>query len=171
MKRGCDREVGHDPDRPESLDHGGAKESPAAARNWNAPFPVSPSGGKAGAGGFPPRRSTLRASQERWPAPCGRLPPQEGCCPLVDPPLGAHVVSAPRHANRSILFQAINFTLLNCHPCHRAKVLPMSPAAQPGAPPAPEARNGVHVLTPGTTDERERPHLPCRGFSRSLTAF
>jgi hypothetical protein len=47
-----------------------SRKRPAAARNLN-PFPVSPAG-KAGAGGFPPRR--LR-----------RLPPQEGFAPLCIP--------------------------------------------------------------------------------------
>src|SRR5277367_1782318 len=46
------------------------EKEPAAARNL-IPFPVSPAG-KAGAGGFPPRR--LR-----------RLPPQEGSAPLCIP--------------------------------------------------------------------------------------
>ena len=32
------------------------KNQPAAAANLDTPFPVPPSGGKAGAGGFPPRR-------------------------------------------------------------------------------------------------------------------
>ena len=34
-----------------------------------------------------------------------------------------------RHDNGFILVQAINYTPINCHPCCRAKVLPMSPAA------------------------------------------
>ena len=34
-----------------------------------------------------------------------------------------------RHDYGFILVQAINYTPLNCHPCCRAKVLPMSPAA------------------------------------------
>jgi hypothetical protein len=34
-----------------------------------------------------------------------------------------------RHDDGFILVQAINCTPLNCHPCCRAKVLPMSPAA------------------------------------------
>ncbi len=50
------------------------KNQPAAARKWNTPFPVSPLRGKAGAGGFPPRRDTCRASQQRWRVPCGDSP-------------------------------------------------------------------------------------------------
>ncbi len=48
--------------------------------NWPAAqgilFPLSrfPRRGKAGAGGFPPRRDTGRASQLRWHAPCGGSP-------------------------------------------------------------------------------------------------
>ena len=36
---------------------------PAAARNLNAPFPVSPSGGKPGRGRFPPRRKHAARQQ------------------------------------------------------------------------------------------------------------
>src|SRR5205814_7925449 len=50
-----------------------------------APFPVSPSGGKPGREGSPHAGGTSRASKQRWHAPCGRLPPQEGCRPLVHP--------------------------------------------------------------------------------------
>jgi hypothetical protein len=39
-----------------------------------------------------------------------------------------------RHDNGFILVQAIKHTPLNCHPCRRAKVLPMSPAAPSDAP-------------------------------------
>ena len=50
------------------------------------PFPVSPPG-QAGAGGFPPRRRTLPASQPRWQPSMLRLPPQEGFqnAPLKSP--------------------------------------------------------------------------------------
>jgi len=53
----------------EVVNEGMPKNQPAAARNLIPPFPF-PSG-KAGAGGFPPRR-----------AKNARLPPQEGSAPL-----------------------------------------------------------------------------------------
>jgi hypothetical protein len=52
------------------------------------PLSRFPLRGQAGAGGFPPRRDTCRASKNRWHVPCGRLPPQEGCRPLVNPRTG-----------------------------------------------------------------------------------
>ena len=61
------------------------KEMPAAARNWNAPFPVSPSGGKPGRAGSPHAGSTLRGQPKALARIVRRLPPQEGCRPLVDP--------------------------------------------------------------------------------------
>ena len=59
---------------------------PAAARKFESPFPVSPSGGKPGRAGSPQPR-TLRASPTRWHASMRRLPPQEGfqSAPLKPP--------------------------------------------------------------------------------------
>jgi len=51
------------------------------------PLSRFPLRGKAGAGGFPPRRDTCRASKNRWHVPCGGSPHKRGCCPLVHPPL------------------------------------------------------------------------------------
>jgi hypothetical protein len=50
-------------------------------------FPLSrfPLRGKAGAGGFPPRRDTCRCQQTTLAHPVLRLPPQEGCAPLCIP--------------------------------------------------------------------------------------
>jgi len=48
---------------------------------WISPFPVSPFGGQAGAGGFPPRRSTSRGQQKALARAMRRLPPQEGLPP------------------------------------------------------------------------------------------
>jgi hypothetical protein len=80
------------------------KKKPAAARNLESPFPVSPSGGKPGREGSPHAGSTLRASQKRWHASSYRLPPQEGLRPLVHPPLvftGKGVdKSRPSHGSR-----------------------------------------------------------------------
>jgi hypothetical protein len=57
----------------------------AAARNWDAPFPVSPSGGKPGRAGSPHADGTLRGQQKALAGIVRRLPPQEGCRPLVHP--------------------------------------------------------------------------------------
>src|SRR5580700_8080718 len=51
----------------------------------DAPFPVSPSGGKPGRAGSPHADSTLRGQQKALARIVRRLPPQEGCRPLVDP--------------------------------------------------------------------------------------
>jgi hypothetical protein len=61
-----------------------------------SPFPVSPSRGKAGAGGFPPRRwHAARQQKALAPIDAARLPPQGGVQsasltpPLRIPPMGA----------------------------------------------------------------------------------
>ena len=50
------------------------------------PLSRFPLRGKAGVGGFPPRRDTCRASKTRWHVPCGGSPHKRGCAPLVNPP-------------------------------------------------------------------------------------
>ena len=66
---------------------------PAAARNLDAPFPVSPSGGKPGRAGSPHAGSTLRASKKRCHASMLPAPPTRGISkrfaeiPLVHPPV------------------------------------------------------------------------------------
>jgi len=59
-----------------------------------------------------------------------------------------------RHDYGFILVQAINYTPLNCHPCCRAKVLPMSPAApgERGWASAPAPAEGAQWLKPLVTD-------------------
>ena len=57
------------------------KNWPAAARYLDRPLSRFPLRGKAGAGGFPPRRDTCRASTLRWHAPCGGSPHKRGCSP------------------------------------------------------------------------------------------
>ena len=57
----------------------------AAARNLDAPFPVSPSGGKPGRAGSPRRRHAARPAKALARI-VRRLPPTEGCRPLADPP-------------------------------------------------------------------------------------
>jgi hypothetical protein len=44
------------------------KKQPTAVWNLDAPFPVSPSGGKPGRAGSPHAGSTLRTRQKRWHA-------------------------------------------------------------------------------------------------------
>jgi transposase len=61
---------------------------PAAARNLDAPFPVSPSGGKPGREGSPHAGSTPRASQKRWHASMLPAPPTRG----LPPPCGSPAV-------------------------------------------------------------------------------
>ena len=92
----------------------------AAARKFEIPpFPVSPSGGKPGRAGSPHAAGTLRASQNRWHASCWRLPPQEGCRPLVHPPL-ASSADALYDANRTfhLLIKPDNLT------CYQQRQIP-----------------------------------------------
>ena len=58
---------------------------PAAARKWNAPFPVSPCGGKPGRAGSPHAGQHASRQQKALAGIVRRLPPQEGCRPLVNP--------------------------------------------------------------------------------------
>ena len=73
------------------------QKSPAAARNLDLPLSRFPLRGQAGAGGFPPRRSTSRSSQRRWHAPCAGSPHKRGCRPLVDPLLRVASTAADAH--------------------------------------------------------------------------
>ena len=56
-------------------------------RRKESDLPLSrfPLRGKAGAGGFPPRRDTCRASKNRWHAPCGGSPHKRAAPPCVSP--------------------------------------------------------------------------------------
>ena len=60
-------------------------ESACGARKSDLPLSRFPLRGKAGAGGFPPRRDTRRASQNRWHAPCGGSPHKRAAPPCVSP--------------------------------------------------------------------------------------
>jgi hypothetical protein len=62
-----------------------AAEIACGSKEIGRPLSRFPLRGKAGAGGFPPRRSTSRASKNRWHAPCAGSPHKRGCRPLVDP--------------------------------------------------------------------------------------
>src|SRR5471030_1738596 len=76
-----------------TLPEGDSDRQPAGRERVGSPLSRFPLRGKAGAGGFPPRRSTLRASQNRWHASCAGSPHKRGCRPLVHPPLGRLGVS------------------------------------------------------------------------------
>jgi hypothetical protein len=76
-----------------TLPEGDSDRQPAGRERVGSPLYRFPLRGKAGAGGFPPRRSTLRASQNRWHASCAGSPHKRGCRPLVHPPLGRLGVS------------------------------------------------------------------------------
>src|SRR5471030_1850315 len=76
-----------------TLPEGDSDRQPAGRERIGSPLSRFPLRGKAGAGGFPPRRSTLRASQNRWHASCAGSPHKRGCRPLVHPPLGRLGVS------------------------------------------------------------------------------
>jgi hypothetical protein len=75
---------------------------PAAARNWDAPFPVSPSGGKPGRAGSPHADGTLRGQQKALARIVRRLPQQEGCRPLVHPLRARYAVLGNLGDNRDV---------------------------------------------------------------------
>src|SRR5215471_15360588 len=71
---------------------GAAGDPPAAARKWNAPFPVSPSGGKPGRAGSPHAGTRLvpanYAVTIRAPAPPARgISKRSAEIPLAHPPV------------------------------------------------------------------------------------
>jgi hypothetical protein len=74
-------------------------ESACGSKEVDLPLSRFPLWEKAGAGGFPPRRDTCRASTNRWHVPCSGSPNKEGCRPLVNPPHGCRL---PREVNISL---------------------------------------------------------------------
>jgi hypothetical protein len=54
-------------------------ESACGSKEFDLPLSRFPLRGQAGAGGFPPRRDTCRASKKRWHAPCSGSPHKGGC--------------------------------------------------------------------------------------------
>ena len=64
---------------------GNAPEIACGSKEFGRPLSRFPLRGKAGAGGFPPRRDTLRGQPKALARIVRRLPPQEGCRPLVYP--------------------------------------------------------------------------------------
>jgi hypothetical protein len=63
----------------------GRKMACGSSKESERPLSRFPLRGKAGAGGFPHADSTLRGQQKALARIVRRLPPQEGCRPLVDP--------------------------------------------------------------------------------------
>ena len=57
------------------------------SKELERPLSRFPLRGKAGAGGFPPRRRHAARQPKPLARIMRRLPPQEGCRPLVHPPL------------------------------------------------------------------------------------
>ncbi len=64
---------------------GNEPEIACGSKEFGRPLSRFPLRGKAGAGGFPPRRGTLRGQPKALARIVRRLPPQEGCRPLVHP--------------------------------------------------------------------------------------
>jgi hypothetical protein len=64
---------------------GPAAETACGSKELNHPLSRFPLRGKAGAGGFPPRRDTCPASKKRWHAPCGGSPHKRATAPLCIP--------------------------------------------------------------------------------------
>jgi hypothetical protein len=60
-------------------------ESACGSKEGDLPLFRFPLRGKTGAGGFPPRRDTCRASQNRWHVPCGGSPHKRAVAPLCIP--------------------------------------------------------------------------------------
>ncbi len=61
------------------------KSWPAAARKFDLPLFRFPLRGQTGAGGFPPRRDTPRANQNRCHASCGGSPHKRAAPPCASP--------------------------------------------------------------------------------------
>src|SRR5215469_12902801 len=68
-------------------------EVPAAARKFELPLSRFPLRGKAGAGGFPPRRKHAARQQTALArSDAAGSPHKRGCRPLVDPPLASQLM-------------------------------------------------------------------------------
>src|SRR5476651_338484 len=81
-----------------TLPEGDSDRQPAGRERVGSPLSRFPLRGKAGAGGFPPRRSTLRASQRRWHASCAGSPHKRAAAPLCIPRLAPRRIGLGREA-------------------------------------------------------------------------
>jgi len=75
-------ELAHQSD---SREHHMSKQIACGNKELTPPLSRFPLRGKAGAGGFPPRRDPCRCQQTTLARPVQRLPPQEGYAPLCIP--------------------------------------------------------------------------------------
>ena len=67
-------------------------KSACGSKEFNSPFPVSPSGGRPGRAGSPHAGSTLLASKKRWQASLLPAPPTRGLPPPCGSPASAVVL-------------------------------------------------------------------------------
>ena len=74
------------------------------SKEFNAPFPVSPSGASRGGRVPPTPEARCSPAQNAGKHRCCRLPPQEGCRPLVDPPRALSWFRLRCRENRNFLF-------------------------------------------------------------------
>ena len=88
-------------------------KSACGSKEFNAPFPVSPSGGKPGRAGSPHAGSTLLASKGGWQASMLPAPPTRGLPPPCGSPASAVLVqiAVSRKQELSILAKNRNFLL------------------------------------------------------------
>ena len=166
----CANASGPDSSHPKT-----SRKSPAPARNLDAPFPVSPSGGKPGRAGSPHAGARCAASQRRC-----RLPPQEGLPPPCASPAqraGAGFMYCRDSAGlkrridfgRSCLHRALDTTSRFCNsPVRKVPVPyigltlgPRSPLPKINpAPPSPIAPTTSHSAPPIAARSPRPPMLP-----------
>ena len=106
---------------------------PAAARKFESPFPVSPSGGKPGREGSPHAAHAVRQHN-----PLARIdaaaPPARGvskrCAetPLANPPCGVSGAWLDIGGTGNHRCQGDVLSATKCHPCARIKLLPIHQA-------------------------------------------
>jgi hypothetical protein len=88
-------------------------KSACGSKEFNAPFPVSPSGGKPGRAGSPHAGSTLLASKKRWQASLLPAPPTRGLPPPCASPASAvaNQIAVSRKPELSMWLQTGTFYL------------------------------------------------------------
>jgi hypothetical protein len=108
---------------------------PAAARKFESPAPVSPSGGKPGRAGSPHAAHVARQHN-----PLARIdaaaPPARGVSkrsaetPLANPPKISEAWGEISTAHETIGVRETSSMTIKCHPCARIKLLPIHQAVQ-----------------------------------------